>query len=132
MNNGEALALKDEQDLVMARGKAKDYAKQAEFSVIEATKLVTAVSELARNMLLYAGGGTMHIETMGDATKKGVRAIFEDQGPGIPNIEQVMQEGISSWNGKGLGLPGSKRLVNEFDIHSELGKGTRIQIIKWK
>jgi serine/threonine-protein kinase RsbT len=96
------------------------------------TKLVTAASELARNALDHGHGGSMTMETVSDGNKTGLRLIFEDQGPGIPDIRQALADGFTTGSGMGLGLGGSKRLVNEFSIESEIGKGTKVTIIRWK
>ena len=102
------------------------------FSLVDQTKLVTAASELARNALDHGKGGAMTIEELSNGAKAGLRLIFEDHGPGIANIEQALTDGFTSGSGMGLGLGGSKRLVNEFSIESEVGKGTRITVIRWR
>jgi serine/threonine-protein kinase RsbT len=102
------------------------------FSLVDQTKMVTAASELARNLLIYGGGGHVHLEVVQAGTKRGVRASFVDEGPGIENVEQAMRDGFTSGNGMGLGLGGAKRLVNEFEIESAPGKGTRVTITRWK
>lgn len=100
--------------------------------LVDQTKIVTAASELARNTLDYGGGGTVTIETIKDGRRQGLRLIFEDQGPGIPDIELALRDGYTSGGGLGLGLGGAKRLSNEFDIASAPGKGTRITMARWK
>jgi serine/threonine-protein kinase RsbT len=102
------------------------------FSLVDQTKLVTAASELARNALDHGKGGTMAVETLVNGARSGIRMIFEDQGPGIENIENALKDGFTTGAGMGLGLGGSKRLVNEFSIESEVGKGTRITAVRWK
>jgi serine/threonine-protein kinase RsbT len=99
---------------------------------VDQTKFVTASSELARNTLEHGGGGTMTAEMLENGTKKGIKLIFDDQGPGIANIELALRDGYTSASGMGLGLSGSKRLVNEFDIKSEPGRGTTVTIVRWK
>lgn len=96
------------------------------------TKLITAASELVRNMLRYASGGEAILEIVIRNNIKGVRLTFADKGPGIKDIKQAMQDGFSTGKSLGLGLPGAKRLSNEFDIKSEVGKGTTVTIIRWK
>jgi serine/threonine-protein kinase RsbT len=99
---------------------------------VDQTKLVTAASELARNTLDYGLGGEMAIEVITAGVKAGLRLTFEDHGPGIPDIEQALKDGYTSGSGMGLGLGGSRRLVNEFEIASEVGKGTRVSVVRWK
>lgn len=100
--------------------------------LVNQTKLITAASELVRNMLRYAGGGDTLIEVVNKGRENGIRVTFSDQGPGIADVAMAMKDGFSSGKSLGLGLPGSKRLVNEFDIQSTLGKGTTVMILKWK
>lgn len=128
----EVLPLKNSNDIVLARQKVRQWAIDLRFSLVDQTKLVTAASELARNALDYGRGGEMTIETLNSGARTGLRLVFEDHGPGIPDIEQAMRDGFTSGSGMGLGLGGSKRLVNEFNIESELGKGTRVTVARWK
>ena len=120
------------EDVVRIRQLARECAVAAGFSLVEQTKLVTAASELARNLVQYGGGGTCHVEALNDGAKRGVRLVFEDQGPGIADVEQAMRDGFTTGGGLGLGLGGAKRLVNEFDIHSRPGEGTRVTITRWR
>ena len=120
------------EDVVVVRQAVREWAIAAGFSLVDQTKLVTAASELARNQVQYAGGGTLRLEALNDAPKRGVRLIFEDQGPGISDISQALKDGFTTGHGLGLGLGGAKRLVNEFDIQSRPGEGTRITITRWK
>jgi serine/threonine-protein kinase RsbT len=99
---------------------------------VNQTKLITAASELVRNMLKYANGGVAIIEVISQGRDNGIRLVFQDQGPGIKDIPQAMKDGFSTGKSLGLGLPGTKRLVNEFDIKSTVGEGTTVTIIKWK
>lgn len=122
----------EEAHLVTVRNMTRVFAKAMNFNLVEETKLVTAVSELSRNMIIYAGGGCMRIEKVAVEDKNGIRITFSDNGPGIENLELAMQDGYSTKNGLGLGLPGTKRLVSDMEIDSEVGKGTRITITKWK
>lgn len=128
----ECLPIRNEADLVSVRYLVRTFAKDCKLSLVDETKLVTAVSELSRNCLVYGGGGRAHLEKLDAGGRCGVRVIIEDEGPGIADLEQAMANGYSTGQGLGLGLPGSRRLVDEFDIESELGKGTRITIIRWK
>ena len=132
VTSSEILPIRAESDVVMVRQRARAVASAAGLGLVDVTKLVTATSELARNALIYGGGGTALIETLQDGVRKGVRLTFEDQGPGIENIEMAMTDGWTSGNGMGLGLSGAKRLSNEFDIHSVPGQGTRVMIARWK
>jgi serine/threonine-protein kinase RsbT len=125
-------ALRNSNDVVLARQKVRQWAMDLRFSLVDQTKLVTAASELARNALDHGKGGSMTIESVTNLGKSGLRLTFEDQGPGIPDIGQALKDGFTTGNGMGLGLGGSKRLVNEFNIESEVGKGTRITVIRWK
>jgi serine/threonine-protein kinase RsbT len=128
----ETVPLKSSSDIVLARQKVRQWSIDLHFSLVDQTKLVTAASELARNALDYGKGGEMTIETLNSGARAGLRLTFEDQGPGIADIEQAMRDGYTSGSGMGLGLGGSKRLVNEFNIESEVGKGTRITVARWK
>lgn len=128
----ELLPLKNSNDVVLARQKVRQWAIELRFSLVDQTKLVTAASELARNALDHGKGGTMLIESLNSGAKSGLRLTFEDKGPGIPDIEQALKDGYTSSSGMGLGLGGSKRLVNDFSIESEVGKGTRVTAVRWK
>ena len=128
----ELLPLKNSNDVVFARQKVRHWAVELRFSLVDQTKLVTAASELARNALDHGKGGEMTIETLANGTKSGLRLTFEDHGPGIPDIDQALKDGFTTGSGMGLGLGGSKRLVNEFSIESEVGKGTRITVARWR
>jgi len=102
------------------------------FSLIEQTKIITAASELARNALIYGGGGTMTATIVNNGMRRGLQLVFADQGPGIPNIDLAMKDGWTSGNGLGMGLSGAKRLVNEFELDTRVGEGTRVTIARWK
>jgi serine/threonine-protein kinase RsbT len=128
----ELLPLKNSNDVVLARQKVRQWAVDLRFTLVDQTKLVTAASELARNALDHGKGGQMKIESLVDGVKSGLRLVFEDQGPGIPDIELALKDGYTTGAGMGLGLGGSKRLVNQFSIESEVGKGTKITIARWK
>jgi serine/threonine-protein kinase RsbT len=128
----ETLTIQREPDVIYFRNKAKEYAVKIGMSMVGQTKLITAASELVRNMLRYANGGEAVLEIVIRNNVKGVRLTFADKGPGIPDVKQAMQDGFSTGRSLGLGLPGAKRLSNEFDIKSEVGKGTTVTIIRWK
>lgn len=120
-----------EQDVVPFRNSVKESAVKIKMGLVNQTKLMTAASELLRNMLRYGNGGQASIETVSEGLNKGIRLMFVDKGPGIADIDLAMQDGFSTGRSLGLGLPGTKRLVNVFTIQSELGKGTTVTIIKW-
>jgi serine/threonine-protein kinase RsbT len=119
-------------DVVKVRQLARAWATELKFSLVDQTKLVTAASELARNTLEHGKGGTMRVEQVENGVRRGVKLVFEDKGPGIPDINLALRDGYTTGNGLGLGLSGSKRLVNEFEIKSEAGRGTTVTIIRWK
>ena len=128
----ETVPLQTEADIVRVRQAVRQWAIQQGFSLVDQTKLVTATSELARNTVVYGGGGTVQLEALTAGSRRGLRLIFVDDGPGIPDIAQAMTDGYTTGDGLGLGLGGTKRLVNEFDITSSPGAGTRVCIAKWK
>jgi serine/threonine-protein kinase RsbT len=119
-------------DIVTARQLVRTRAVEAGFGLVDQTKIVTAASELARNTLDYGGGGTLRIEALVEGIRKGLRLTFEDKGPGIPDIELALRDGFTTGGGLGLGLSGARRLVNDFDIHSVVGEGTRVRVTRWK
>jgi serine/threonine-protein kinase RsbT len=130
-SSGE-LPLTNEHDIVLGRQSVRRMSQQQGFSLVDQTKMVTAASELARNTLIYGGGGTLKWAILNDGSRRGLRLTFEDQGPGIPNLDLAMTDGWSSGTGLGLGLTGTRRLVNEFEIESTVGMGTRVTITRWK
>jgi serine/threonine-protein kinase RsbT len=123
--------LRSSQDVVRLRQVVREHALSLKFSLVDQTKLVTAASELARNTLVYGKGGDAHVELLQNGTRHGLQLRFVDQGPGIANIEQALQDGYTSGNGLGLGLGGAKRLSDEFSIDTG-AQGTQVSIIKWK
>ena len=127
-----AIPIRAETDIVVARQKARGLASDLRFSSGELTLIATAISELARNMVAYAGSGEIVLRIVQQGQRRGLVVIAKDKGPGIPDIERAMQDGYSTSHGLGLGLPGSKRLMDEFRIVSEVGKGTEITMIKWE
>ena len=128
----ETLPLRSPDDIVHVRQIARQWAVQMGLGLVDQTKLVTAASELARNTVIYGGGGEVILEALNDSSRRGVRLTFTDQGPGIPDIALALKDGYTTGGGMGLGLGGAKRLVNEFDIVSHSGEGTRVSITKWK
>ncbi len=128
----DALPLRAEDDVVRARQAVRSWAVELAFGLVDQTKLVTAASELARNTVVYGGGGSMRLEALNDGLRRGLRLTFEDQGPGIPDIERALRDGFTTGNGLGLGLGGARRLVNDFDIVSAPGQGTRITVTRWR
>lgn len=130
--NKEDVAISREQDVVPFRNKVKEAAVKIGMGILNQTKLITAASELVRNLLKYGGGGVVGIESINDGRQPGIRLIFSDKGPGIADVDLAMKDGYSTGKSLGLGLPGTKRLVNEFNIQSAVGQGTTVTIIKWK
>jgi len=130
-NDGEA-PLRSEHDIVMARQLVRRLTQELKFSLVDQTKMVTAASELARNAYIYGRGGIMHWEVLQSETRRGLKLLFADEGPGIPNLDLAMTDGWTSGTGLGMGLTGAKRLVNEFDIDTRVDGGTRVTIIRWK
>ncbi|SEN82145.1 serine/threonine-protein kinase RsbT [Amphibacillus marinus] len=120
-----------ELDIVGARQLGRTRAKELGFGTVDQARIATAISELARNIYLYAGKGKVCFEVIDQLDKQGLKVVASDEGPGIRDISQVMQDGYSTSGGLGAGLPGVKRLMDHFEIHSEWGKGTEIQAIKW-
>jgi serine/threonine-protein kinase RsbT len=128
----DVLPIKAETDVVQVRQLVRKWAAELSFSLVDLTKVVTAASELARNVLVHGHGGEARLETLQEGIRRGLRLIFEDHGPGIADLELALRDGYTTGTGLGLGLSGSKRLVNEFDIVSRPGEGTRVTIVKWK
>ena len=128
----EDRSISTSEDVVAVRQAVRQRAVDLGFSLVDQTKIVTADSELARNTLQYGGGGTLRIEEILQGSRRGLRLVFEDNGPGIPNVEIAMKDGYTTGNGLGLGLSGAKRLSNEFFIESRPGEGTRVTIVRWR
>ena len=128
----DSFPIRTSEDVVVVRQAVRTQAISLGFSLVDQTKLVTASSELARNTLDYGGGGAAQLEVIENDKRRGLRVVFDDQGPGIANIEQALQDGFTSGGGLGLGLGGAKRLSHEFEISSKPGVGTRVSILRWK
>jgi serine/threonine-protein kinase RsbT len=128
----KTLTVENDEDVVAVRQLARVWAVELGFSLVEQTKIITATSELARNTVIAGNGGTVLLEALDNNGKQGLRLTFEDEGPGIADVELAMRDGYTTTGGLGLGLGGSKRLMNEFEIASEVGKGTRVRITKWR
>lgn len=124
--------LRSEEDIVACRQKVRVLTQQLKFSLVDQTKMITAASELSRNTVVHGGGGDMRWQLLDDGVRRGLRLHFEDTGPGIADMKLALTDGWTSGGGMGLGLPGSKRLVHEFDVHSVPGEGTRVSITRWK
>ncbi len=127
----EVLSIRTDSDVVKVRQLVRVLAQQARLSLVDQTKLVTAASELARNTLVYGGGGDAEVELLTDGVRAGVRAVFRDEGPGIPDLDLALTDGWTSGSGMGLGLSGSRRLVQHFTIDTAAGAGTRVEIATW-
>jgi len=127
-----SVPLRSEENIVTSRQLVRQLTQQLKFSLVDQTKMITAASELSRNTLVHGGGGQMRWETVADGIRNGLRLHFEDQGPGIQDMKLAMTDGWTSGGGMGLGLPGSKRLVHEFEVESAPGAGTRVSITRWK
>ena len=128
----ETMPVGTSDDVVRVRQAVRRHAISVGFSLVDQTKIVTAASEIARNTVDYGGGGTVRIEALREGTRRGVRLIFSDNGPGIPDISLAMKDGYSTGRGLGLGLSGAKRLCNEFNVTSSEGRGTEVTLIRWK
>jgi len=129
--SSETLPVASEADVVTVRRCVRESATKLGFSLVDQTKVVTAASELARNTLTHGRGGRMELATL-NGPRIGIRLVFEDQGPGIPDIDLALRDGFTTGSGLGLGLGGAKRLVNEFEVISRAGQGTKVTVIRWK
>lgn len=127
----EILPVKAEPDVVSVRRRVREVAAGLGFSLVDQTKIITAASELARNTIIYGGGGTMVVESL-NGPRVGLKLTFADQGPGIADLQMALRDGYTTGSGLGLGLGGAKRLVNDFDIESRVGAGTKVTITRWK
>jgi serine/threonine-protein kinase RsbT len=132
LSKAEVLPLRTDDDVVRVRQAVRELATGLGFSLVDQTKVVTAASELARNTVTHGEGGKVTLETLRNDARVGLRLCFEDQGPGIPDIELALRDGYTTRKGLGLGLSGSRRLMNEFEIQSTPGQGTRVSVTRWK
>lgn len=130
--NPERMPVRNSGDILLVRQKVRSSTIELGFSLVDQTKMVTAASELARNTVDYGGGGIAILEMLNDGSRRGLRLTFEDQGPGIPDIQMALKDGWTSGGGLGLGLSGAKRLVNDFHLESKVGVGTKVAITRWK
>jgi len=131
-STNDVLPLRNEHDIVLARQQVRRLSQELGFSLVDQTKMVTAASELARNAVIYGKGGVVRWEMLTDGARRGLRLHFVDDGPGIGDLPQAMTDGWTSGSGLGLGLSGARRLVNEFDIETAVGRGTRVTVTRWK
>ena len=129
--NGQ-MPIKSEEDIVASRQVVRQLTQALRFTLVDQTKMIPAASELSRNTVVHGRGGLMRWETLEAGVTRGLRLHFEDQGPGIPDVQLALTDGWTSGTGMGLGLPGSKRLVNQFEIESSPGQGTKVRITRWK
>lgn len=124
--------LRNEADIVASRQAVRMLTQRLKFSLVDQTKMITAASELSRNTVVYGGGGTMDWEIVENGARQGLRLVFADQGPGIPDVDLALKDGWTSGKGMGLGLSGSRRLVHEFHLDTNVGSGTRVSVLRWR
>lgn len=132
VQQSETVRLQHSEDVVLARQMVRRWAVEQGFGLVDQTKIVTAASELARNTVIHGGGGQMVLEPLAQGARRGLRLVFEDRGPGIADVEMALTDGYTTVGGLGLGLGGARRLVNEFEISSTPGQGTRVTVVRWK
>ena len=132
ISKSDVLTVRTEHDIVLARQHVRKLTQELAFGLVDQTKMVTAASELARNTVVYGGGGVMRWEVLAEGIRRGLRLHFIDEGPGIPDLAQALTDGWTSGGGMGLGLSGARRLVNEFEIDTAPGRGTRVTVTRWK
>ena len=128
----EQVSVRGEEEVVRVRQLAREWSISLGFGLVDQTKIVTAASELARNTVIYGGGGTVRLQALNDGARRGLRLTFEDTGPGIADLSLALKDGYSTGTGLGLGLSGAKRLMSEFEIDSTPGQGTRVAVTRWK
>jgi serine/threonine-protein kinase RsbT len=127
----DRITVVSDQDVVRVRQLVRTVAVSVKLSLVDQTKLVTAASELARNTLVYGGGGTVEIERVQNGRRQGIRIVFRDEGPGIPDLDLALTDGYTTGSGLGLGLSGARRLVDEFEVDTAVGQGTSVTVTKW-
>jgi serine/threonine-protein kinase RsbT len=132
VTRAEVFPVRKETDVVVVRQTVRTWSVQQGFTLVDQTKIVTAASEIARNTVIYGGGGTLRIEALNDGYRRGLRLVFEDEGPGIADVDLAMRDGYTTGTGLGMGLGGARRLVNEFSIESKPGQGTKVTLTRWK
>ncbi len=132
VEKSDTISVTTSEDVVRSRQKVRAQAVALGFSLVDQTKIVTAASEIARNTILHGGGGSMDMDTVRQSGRVGLRLVFRDKGPGIPDIARALVDGFTTAGGLGLGLSGAKRLSNEFDVKSAVGEGTTVTLIRWK
>jgi serine/threonine-protein kinase RsbT len=128
----DLVPVRTSDDIIRVRQLVRSWAVELGFSLVEQTKIVTAVSEIARNTVVHGGGGMARLEALNAGARRGLRVTFEDKGPGIADIAQALTDGFTTGPGLGLGLGGAKRLSNEFEVHSRVGEGTRVVLTRWR
>jgi serine/threonine-protein kinase RsbT len=128
----QTLRIEREDDIISARRRIREIAEARKFDTFATAAITTATSELARNVVVHAGGGAARVEEISDGVRVGIRLVFEDSGPGIADVPRVLNGGYSTARSMGLGLSGSRRLVDEFALESNVGKGTKVTVVKWK
>ena len=128
----EQVSVRSEDEVVRVRQLAREWSISLGFGLVDQTKIVTAASELARNTVIYGGGGMVRFQALNDGSRRGLRLTFEDRGPGIADLQLALKDGYSTGTGLGLGLSGAKRLMSEFEIDSTPGQGTRVAVTRWK
>jgi serine/threonine-protein kinase RsbT len=132
MEMAETIEIQSSADVVMVRQSVRKGSVEMGFGLVDQTKIVTAASELARNTLIYGGGGRVELEMLHDGGRQGLQLTFEDRGPGIPDLDLALKDGFTTGDGLGMGLGGAKRLSDEFEIESKVGEGTRVKFVRWK
>jgi serine/threonine-protein kinase RsbT len=132
IEKSDELPIRSAEDIVRVRQAVREWGIEIGLSLVDQTKIVTAASELARNTLDYGGGGSATLHLLREGNRRGVRVIFDDKGPGIPDLDLALKDGYTTGNGLGLGLSGARRLSNEFDLRSAPGQGTTVTITRWK
>jgi serine/threonine-protein kinase RsbT len=128
----DVLPVRSPEDIIHVRQTVRAWAIELGFTLVEQTKVVTAASEIARNTVIHGGGGTLNLEQRNDGPRRGLRLVFEDKGPGIPDIDTALRDGFTTGGGLGLGLGGARRLSSEFDVWSRVGEGTRVTLTRWR